>query len=86
MCLVSCDACVYAMRSADVPVDVLRNVRWSMIWVFRGIVYCVIVYYCATIVCFRVVCVVIGHQRGRCHDHGEATWKKRTGKNPRGAK
>ena len=30
--------------------------------------------------------MVIGHQRGRCHDHGEVTWKKRIGKNPRGAK
>ena len=30
--------------------------------------------------------MVIGHQRGRRHDHGEVTWKKRIGKNPRGAK
>ena len=29
---------------------------------------------------------MIRHQRGRHHDHGEVTWRKRIGKNPRGAK
>ena len=29
---------------------------------------------------------MIGRQRGRHHDHGEVTWRKRIGKNPRGAK